>query len=256
MQQSETLGELAAALAVAQGAFPSIERNREVEVKMKSGGKYSFCYATLDNIIGSVRKPLADNGLSYVQGINGSENGTVVETMLMHKSGQWIKTVIPVHANATQDNKSQALGSGITYAKRYALTALLGIVAEDDDDGNASDGNEAQTRKMDRPSNRSADDPKWRGPLGKSKLKADLTSFCSDIQDVEDGAQLIGMLTSNSSILEQCAADLPSWWVHDNGGVKVAITARAEQLKIKVVKYLDEFEKASEKKPVTQQAAE
>lgn len=256
MQTSPEVGDLAAALAVAQGAFPTIERNREVEVKMKSGGKYSFCYATLDNIICSVRKPLTDNGLSYVQGINGSENGSVVETLLMHKSGQWIKTVIPVHANSSQDNKSQALGSGITYAKRYALTAILGIVAEDDDDGNASDGNEATTRKMDKPSNRSADDPKWRGPLGKSKLKGDLTSFCSDIQDVEDGAQLVALIVSQGAILEQCAADLPDWWVHANGGVKVAISTRAEQLKIKVTKYLDEFEKASEKKPVTQQAAE
>lgn len=254
MQTSEQLGELAGALAKAQGSFEAVERNREVEVKMKTGGKYSFSYATLDAIVESVRKPLADNGLSYVQGVDGSENGSVVETMLMHSSGQWVRTVIPVHAGGN-DNRAQAMGSGITYAKRYALTAILGIVAEDDDDGNEADGN--TVTKVERPkSNRSADNPNWRGPLNKSELKKQLSAFANELRAVTDVGSFVGLLTSHSAILDQCPADLPEWWVHSDGGIKQAVLDTGLRLEAKVGTYLDGFERASEKKPVQKQAAE
>ena len=60
-------------------------------------------------------------------------------TMIAHSSGQWMKSYLPIYP---ADKKSQTIGAAITYAKRYGLSAMLGIVADDDDD----DGESAQGR--------------------------------------------------------------------------------------------------------------
>jgi len=129
------LGPLAAALAKAQVAFPTVTRDKEVVVKTKTGGSYSFKYAPLDSILNAVRVPLADNGLVVVQLI---DDGDLV-TSLIHESGGILsgRVVLPT------DVDIQGFGSAITYLRRYALQALLGIAAEDDDDGNRAIGNQA-----------------------------------------------------------------------------------------------------------------
>lgn len=137
-EMSESINNLAAALAKAQGQFTNPERNREVEVRTKTGGSYKFRYATLDNILAMARKPLSENGLSVVQTVAGVNGALFLETTLMHASGQWIRTMLPI---SVEGGGNQALGGAITYAKRYAITAMLGIAADDDDDGNAAEGN-------------------------------------------------------------------------------------------------------------------
>lgn len=130
-------GALAAALAKAQSAFPTIPRDKEVKVTMKSGGSYTFKYAPLDTILAAVRKPLADNGLAIVQLL---DEGDLV-TMLLHADGGVLSghLTIPLPENGTV----QELGSAITYLRRYSLQAMLGIAAEEDDDGNRASGNVA-----------------------------------------------------------------------------------------------------------------
>ena len=252
MNKSEQIGELAAALAIAQGAIQPVERNREVKVKLKAGGEYGFSYATMDAIVDAIREPLSTNGISWVQGVDGSTNGTIVETLIMHKSGQWFSTVTPVRIDGSG---AQAVGSGITYAKRYGLTAALGIVTEDDDDGNEADGNERKIIKRPQ-SNRSDKDPNWTGPLGKSALKDQMRQFGRDLEDVSDDGAAWGLLNSSKDILAQCARDLPEWWVNkiegNHGGAKVAIAKCGTQLGVSFSKYLDEIERM----PITQQAAE
>lgn len=254
MKRSDQVDQLATALAKAQGQFESVERNREVKVTMRENkGKYTFWYCTLDAIVDVIRKPLADNGLCYAQGVNGSENGTVVETMLMHSSGQWLETQTPVRL---EGQTAQSLGSGITYAKRYALTALLGIVAEEDDDANDADGNQVETQRLDRPaSKRSADNPNWRGPLPKTELKKEITKLVSAIGETNDAQVFTGILGDYIDAITQCVADLPDWWVHKTGGVKQAISDRAASLGVKVGTLLDQYERDSEKAP-TLKAAE
>jgi hypothetical protein len=78
-----------------------------------------------------VRKPLADQGLSYTQIVQQTETGITLVTLLMHKSGQWISGNYPLPKGLD----SQDMGKAITYARRYSLCAILGIAAEDDDDG-------------------------------------------------------------------------------------------------------------------------
>ena len=144
MKQSDKVNELAQALAGFQADMPPIPRSASVDVRMKNGGTYSFSYAPLGAIADAIRPVMAEHGLSYTQGLFDDPNGVGVETMVLHKSGQWISSgfVMP-YKGGPQD-----AGSAITYARRYALTAALGIVADEDDDANSASGNEASyTRK-------------------------------------------------------------------------------------------------------------
>ena len=125
--QTEQLGELAAALAKAQAAFPTIVKDRTVKVPTKSGANYSFKYADLADILKAVRQPLADNGLSIAQIIVGRE----LITMLMHSSNQRLvsRVVLPYI-----EHDPRTFGSDLTYRRRYCLSAILGIASDDDAD--------------------------------------------------------------------------------------------------------------------------
>lgn len=132
----DNYGELAAALAKAQAAFPVIKRDKQVTVRSDRTGKsYSFKYAPLDAILDAVRKPLADNDLAVTQLLDGDD----IVTMLLHSSGGSLTGRMPLPNNGTV----QDLGSAITYLRRYSIQALLGIAAEEDDDGNRASGNDA-----------------------------------------------------------------------------------------------------------------
>lgn len=133
------LGPLAAALAKAQSAFPTVTRSKTVKVKTKTGGEYTFAYAPLDVILDAVRKPLAENGLAVVQLLDRE----ALVTLLIHDSGALLEARTPIPATADV----QAFGSAITYLRRYAIQALLGIAAEEDDDGNSAAGNRAEPTK-------------------------------------------------------------------------------------------------------------
>ena len=130
MNKSDSIKELASALALAQG---------EIENAHKSAANPFFKskYADLAEVINTLKPVFAKHGLSYTQMPSGmDENGKVtVETMLMHKSGEWLLSSITLPMTGKTD--SQAVGSAITYARRYALAAVCGI-AQEDDDGNAA----------------------------------------------------------------------------------------------------------------------
>lgn len=129
------IGALAAALAKAQAEFPTIPRDKEVTVQTTKGGTYKFKYAPLDTIIAAVRGPLSANGLAVTQLLDGGD----LVTMLLHDSGASLagRVVLPT------GEAIQQFGSAVTYLRRYALQAMLGIAAEEDDDGNAAAGNKA-----------------------------------------------------------------------------------------------------------------
>lgn len=134
-EKSEKINELAKALCQFQSACPNVELNAKVKVKTKAGGHYFFEYATLPHINETIRPHLKEAKLSYTQLVNG---GGGVKTILMHESGQYVSSFTNLEVKL---NGLQEMGSKITYLKRYALTAILGITAENDDDGNGADGN-------------------------------------------------------------------------------------------------------------------
>jgi hypothetical protein len=142
----ETTDNLHTALAAAQGAFEQIRRDKSVTVTMKSGGKYSFNYAPLESILRAVTPALSKHGLALTQATKALESGKeFVETTLRHASGEVLTNVIPIFV---RDDGPQAYGSALTYARRYGVTLLLCISADDDDDGNAAEGNSAEVTKQ------------------------------------------------------------------------------------------------------------
>jgi len=129
--------KLNAALAKAQAEFPPIPKDRTVTVQTKTGGSYTFDYAPLDTILATVRPVLAKHGLAIVQRLEAPGGvGSALRTELRHEAGGIIASSFPL--GQYDPGAVQALGSRITYLRRYALAALLCVAAEDDDDGGAS----------------------------------------------------------------------------------------------------------------------
>lgn len=144
--QSADLAKLAEALSKAQKNFAPIPKDREVTVQTDKG-KYKFKYATLDAIRTSTMPALSEQGLAVVQGMVNQGNGYAIETRLLHSSGEWVSNVTPMFVSGrVKDGRqypptNQELGSAQSYARRYGLSALLCITADEDDDGNTADGN-------------------------------------------------------------------------------------------------------------------
>jgi len=132
MQRSDSIKEIATALAKFQA---------EVKNPANSADNPFFKskYAPLNEILNIVRPILAKNGLSVLQMPGGDSQETSITTLLMHESGEWIESE-PLTMKAVK-NDPQGAGSVITYARRYSLSAILGISSEDDDDANHASGN-------------------------------------------------------------------------------------------------------------------
>ncbi len=127
------LGSLAEALAKAQSKFTAVAKTKTAKVPMKSGGTYSYNYADLADIWDMIRGPLGETGIAVLQPVETTDNGVVVTTMLIHAgSGQSLSCRV---AMPTFQAGAQGLGSAITYARRYGLGSMLGIVTDEDDDG-------------------------------------------------------------------------------------------------------------------------
>lgn len=131
MNKSETINELAAALSKAQAAIKgAVEDSTNPHFRSK--------YASLQSYLDAAREPLSKNQLAITQllsDLNCEEMKMVtIETVLMHSSGQWLSSTFSVPVSKSD---AQGFGSAITYARRYAYAAIVGI-APIDDDGNAA----------------------------------------------------------------------------------------------------------------------
>lgn len=123
MRSSENIEKLAEALCAAQGEMGGA-------VKGSANPFFKSSYADLTSVIKAIKEPCQNNGLSYVQLPHRLDSSIGVVTRLMHVSGQWLENdfTLPM-----VKSDPQAAGSAITYARRYALQALFGIPAVDDD---------------------------------------------------------------------------------------------------------------------------
>ena len=124
------IGKLAEAMAKAQSQFTAVAKNRQVEIRTKTGRTIRFNYAELPDILAMVRPGLAANGLFLCQPPEILGSGTLkVSASLFHSSGQWMSTTLSTTIDP-RDPKS--LGAAMTYLRRYAVTALLGIATGDE----------------------------------------------------------------------------------------------------------------------------
>src|SRR5262245_29299553 len=133
---SDALNELAGALAAAQGEFPTIEKNRTAQLREalqgSGNGLREYKYADLADVLKGVLPVLSKHKLAVLQPTFVETGHILVRTRLVHASGQWIECEYPVCAVHVDH---QRMGSALTYAKRYALCALLGVAADEDNDG-------------------------------------------------------------------------------------------------------------------------
>jgi len=125
INHSEQISNIAAALLKTQKAIGHA-------LKSADNPYYKSKYADLTVVIDSVKGPLNDSGITFLQAVDeNGERKPVIDTILLHESGQYLSTRTPVFCKKPDD--PQAFGSGVTYSKRYALQAILGLPTEDDD---------------------------------------------------------------------------------------------------------------------------
>lgn len=133
MNCSEKIDLLAGALTAFQNEIKDPARDADNPF-------FKSKYVTLDDLLRQVRPVLAKNGLSFIQVPGGDGKSITIKTILLHVSGQWIETEQFSMIAAKTD--PQGAGSAVTYGRRYALSAVLGVAWDDDDDGNKASGND------------------------------------------------------------------------------------------------------------------
>lgn len=214
--QSTEIGKLADALAKAQSKLDQPQKNKKATIQMKAGGQYSYKYADLPAVIDSLKGALSENGLSYTQPTRIEGDRLILETRLMHSSGQWVASEWPLKVSG--DPKETA--AMLTYGRRYTLTSLCGISAEETDD-------DAERR------NTGKDEPVI-GALNKSALQKKMREFDTDLLAIEDEDQLMGLLYDYGKALDQCERDLPSWYYTKDGADTLGIKDRIARKKQEV----------------------
>jgi len=144
MRHSESIGQLAAAMAQAQGKFSTVNKTEEAKIKGKSRSgadvQYSYKYETLADVLEVIRVPMSEAGIAYFQFPYTSRETFTVRTMLVHSSGEWLYNdlVANLISLAPQD-----VGNAASYLRRYALKSIVGLAADYDD---TTDGAPMQER--------------------------------------------------------------------------------------------------------------
>lgn len=125
MQKSESIKQIATALITFHVKVNKIPKD-------SSNPFFKSKYASLSAILDAITDPLNESGLSFCQFPSGEHGLT---TILMHTSGEWISSEYSMRPSK---DDPQGVGSAITYQRRYALAAILGLNIDEDDDGNAA----------------------------------------------------------------------------------------------------------------------
>lgn len=125
MLQSESIANLAAALAAAQGEFEAVDK------KMVNPFFHSK-YAGLPDVVLAASPILAKHGIAVTQLPDFDGENDLLTTLIMHSSGEWVKAQARLHLIKEDP---QAQGSALTYMRRYAYSGGVGVVADEDDDG-------------------------------------------------------------------------------------------------------------------------
>lgn len=177
IKTSESISKISSALIKAQ---------QEIKVAMfdASNPHFKSRYASLGSVVEACKEALNKNKIVFMQGAHSDKDlpkMVSVSTRLIHESGEYIEDTISVPY--AQDTP-QAYGSSLTYARRYGLSALLGIVSDEDDDGNS--GSETP---------RAIEPPKPRKPtkLEKQKILSNL-AIKAGVKDANDFSQLVKSL--------------------------------------------------------------
>lgn len=137
--QSEQINELITALSKAQGEIKNAN-------KTSVNPHYKSKYADLTEFWEACREPLSKHGLAVIQTMGRDDKEMVsLITTLAHSSGQWVKSVYPLICK--DSTNPQAMGSAITYGRRYSLAAIIGIAPDEPDDDAEKAMNRGEKKK-------------------------------------------------------------------------------------------------------------
>lgn len=145
MNKSETIVNLSKALAAAQGEMPAIKFD-------STNGFLGNKFASLGAVIEATRPILAKHGLSIAPFPIGDGGAVGIEVILLHTSGEWISNSVLLEVGAEKGKSSaQVAGSIISYLRRYALSSICGVYADEDGDGNKPAPAELKAREEKKP---------------------------------------------------------------------------------------------------------
>jgi hypothetical protein len=215
-RSSETIGAIAAALAKAQGELSDPEKALTATIRspFPREADRTFRYASLASGLDIVRKSLGQHEIATVQttAIDQQSGQIRLTTLLAHASGEWISSDWPVCPTSETANPHR-MGAALTYARRYALFALVGIAGEDDLD--------APDLLVD-PSPTAAPDPSQSGQNGRNSPKPSLHKS-KPLLAAEPSASLRDQLISEIQNLND--GDDLALWAHRRLSAKNTLTA-------------------------------
>lgn len=197
-ERSANINKLAEALAKAQGKFSNAPKNK-INPHLKSK------YADLASLLDTVRDPLANNGLCFVQVVETDSAKIVCYTDLMHVSDQWIRGKLVLHSAQTG---IQQIGAAITYAKRYALSAMLGIASDEEDDGEAEQATAKKTEANGKYKQISVSEPVPVAPKAAAKAEAKAAktaeqAFVDRAQGIFPGSEVVAETKNDSAASDE-----------------------------------------------------
>lgn len=140
LKKSESIQNLSKAMA-------EFQKSIQQPLKDANNPFFESQYVPLENVVEAITETGSPLGISFMQFASSDETGSIeVATLVMHSTGEYIE--FPPVRMKPESNKPQAVGSAITYAKRYALSAIFGITSDKDDDGNEATGLNKQVEKQ------------------------------------------------------------------------------------------------------------
>lgn len=140
LKKSESIQNLSKAMA-------EFQKSIKQPLKDANNPFFESQYVPLENVVEAITETGSPLGISFMQFASSDETGSIeVATLVMHSTGEYIE--FPPVRMKPESNKPQAVGSAITYAKRYALSAIFGITSDKDDDGNEATGLNKQVEKQ------------------------------------------------------------------------------------------------------------
>ena len=137
--------QINAALVTALAELTIVEKGRTAKIRTKNGPDYQYDYADIGDVVKLTRPVLAQHGLVALTPIHDHGNGLACTVTILHKSGERLDFG-PFPFDGARD--AQATGSAVTYFRRYALVAALGMAAGDDDDGASAKASQSAPKRQ------------------------------------------------------------------------------------------------------------
>lgn len=188
MNTSEQINEIAAALAKAQGKI-------KTALKDSTNPHFRSKYADLASVREACADALTSNDIAVVQAHGFDGSNVTLTTRLVHKSGQWLESVYLI--KPTKEDP-QGYASATTYARRISLSSMVGVVADEDDDGNAASAPRTSYSK-----------PAPVGDANKAKAESFVDQAIAAIGTLTDEAGLTSWLEKNSAPLARLREAYP-----------------------------------------------